>query len=480
MKKILFLALLASLSFITACDKDFGDLNVDKKNPSAVPPGALFANAQKELFDQMTTPNVNSGIFRLLAQQWAQTTYIDESNYDLTTRNIPQNFWNTMHLNVLKNLREAQSLIPKQNAAFFPPAVQKNQDACVEILNVYTYSVLVLTYGDMPYSQALDIDNVYPKYDDDATIYADLLARLDRAISNISVANPSFGASDLLYGGDMAGWQIFANSLKFRLGMILTDADPAKAKAVVESSEPNAIAERANNVALQYLTAPPNTNPVWTELIQSNRKDFVAANTMVDLMKSLNDPRLSAFFTVDASGTDYVGGIYGSNNSYATYSKPADDLTKPDYESVLIDYAEVEFLRAEAKERGLNVAGTAAEHYENAVRASLEYWGVSAADADAYLANPAVAYATATGDWKVKIGTQKWLALYNRGFDAWTEWRRLDAPTLNVPVDLTYADIPRRYTYPVQEQNLNTVNYTAAAAAIGGDVVQTKLFWDKF
>ena len=74
---------------------------------------------------------------------------------------------------------------------------------------------------------------------------------------------------------------------------------------------------------------------------------------------------------------------------------------------------------------------------------------------------------------------QKWFALYNRGFEAWTEWRRLDFPKLVKPKE-AQSEIPLRYPYPVSEQNLNQVNYDAAAKAIGGDVVTTKLFWDKF
>ena len=121
----------------------------------------------------------------------------------------------------------------------------------------------------------------------------------------------------------------------------------------------------------------------------------------------------------------------------------------------MFDAAEGQFLLAEAVERGMNVGGTAASHYEAGISASIEFWGGSTADATTYLAQPTVAYATAAGDWKVKIGTQAWIALYNRGYEAWTEWRRLDAPILNVPDGLTYGDIPVRYTYPVQEQNLN-------------------------
>lgn len=84
---------------------------------------------------------------------------------------------------------------------------------------------------------------------------------------------------------------------------------------------------------------------------------------------------------------------------------------------------------------------------------------------------------TAAGTYKQKIGTQKWIALYNRGFEAWTEWRRLDYPVLTAPAD-ALSDIPVRYTYPVQEQNLNTANYDDAVSAIGSDKVTTKIFWD--
>jgi hypothetical protein len=425
----------------------------------------------------MTSSNVNFNIFRMLAQYWTETTYTDEANYDLNTRNIPQNHWNILYPNVLNNLKDCQRLIPSQDPAFFPREVQENQNACAEILNVYTYMVLVNTFGDVPYTEALDIEVVYPKYDDGRAIYDALAIRLDEAIGNIDVTFGGFGSNDLLYGGDMTGWKIFANSLKLRLGMMYADMDAAKAKTMVEDAvSGGVVTSNAENVAFHYRSSPPNTNPIWVDLVQSQRKDFVAANTIVDFMNNLSDPRVPLYFTIDADSS-YSGGIYGASNNYATFSKPSETVTSPDFESLFIDYSEVEFLLAEAAERGFGVSGSAAEHYEAAIRASIEYWGGASADADTYLANPAVAYASAAGDWKTKIGNQKWLALYNRGFEAWTEWRRLDAPALVAP-PTAETDIPRRYTYPSQEVNLNKANREDAAAAIGGDDVATKLFWD--
>jgi Starch-binding associating with outer membrane len=476
MKKIYVFFFLIAFATIS-CEKDFGDININTKKPSQVPPQALFAFATKSLTNEMTNSNVNTNIFRMLAQQWTETTYVDEANYDLASRDIPQNFWNNIYLNVIKSLNETKRLIPDQGI-LVSKGIQANQDACTEILSVYAFSVLVNTFGNIPYTEALNSDNIYPKYDDAATVYTDLLKRLDAAISKIKETDGGFDANDLLYGGNMAGWKTFGNSLKLRLGMMLADVNPALAKTAVESASTHALTDNHDNVTFHYLSAPPNTNQVWVDLIQSGRGDFVAANTIVNTMTALNDPRIPHYFTKDAKG-EYSGGIYAAPNNFATFSKPSSTITAPDFEALYIDAAEVHFLLAEAAERGMTIKGTAKEHYDEGIKASIEYWGGSSSDADTYLAQPSVDYATAKGDYRQKIGIQKWLALYNRGFDAWTEWRRLDYPILTPPKNKTQDDIPKRYSYPVQEQNLNTKNYNAASTAVGGDNVKTKLFWDK-
>jgi hypothetical protein len=214
-------------------------------------------------------------------------------------------------------------------------------------------------------------------------------------------------------------------------------------------------------------------------------------------MTAVNDPRLSAYFTTvdtiaydayehgeptdDAEPIDtltvYYGGRYGFSNAYANYSHVSAKIIAPTFEGLLMDYAEVEFLLAEAIERGYTVPGTAAGHYTNAVTASITYWGGTTAQATAYLAQPAVAYATATGTYKQKIGTQKWIALNNRGWDSWLEWRRLDQPVLLPPTGLGLT-IPRRMIFPVSEQTVNGSQWATAAAKYSNDSPNTKLFWD--
>src|SRR5678815_3242792 len=124
----------------------------------------------------------------------------------------------------------------------------------------------------------------------------------------------------------------------------------------------------------------------------------------------------------------------------------------------------------------MNVGGTAEDHYNKAITASIMSWDGVAGD---YLAQSNVKYATASGTYKQKIARQEYIALYNRGFDAWTLIRRLDYPQMAVPVT-ALSDFPVRFTYPILEQNINASNYNAASTAIGGDEVTTKLFWDKY
>jgi hypothetical protein len=202
------------------------------------------------------------------------------------------------------------------------------------------------------------------------------------------------------------------------------------------------------------------------------------------MLNSLNDPRRATWFTQYPAGSGtYTGLTYGitGSSSYSKFSHYVDAIRiNPTFATVLCDYIEVEFLLAEAAERSLGGVTDAETHYNNAVLASMKYWGVSDADAAAYIAQPTVAYTKATGNYKQKIGTQKWLGLFDRGVEAWAEWRRLDYPVLNPPPGMTYADIPVRMPYPYNENKMNKDNYTAASAAIGGDEATTKLFWDKY
>lgn len=470
MKK--YILTLVALATLWSCqtDEDYEDLNRDPKNPTQVASDFLFTAATVSLADQMATPNVNRNISRFIAQYLTATTYLDEPNFDLTNRGIPENHWREIYADVIFDLQDAKRIIEANEN--LSQAQKDARTGQIEVIEVYAWHILVDTFGNIPYSQALNAAEFpLPEYDDAATIYQDLISRLDNA-NTLLGAGQGYTSADVLYHGDMSAWQKFANSLRLRLGMRFADVNPSLAEQTATSAVSAGVFEsNADNATLQYQSNPPNTNPLWEDLVQSGRSDYVAANTIVDIMNELDDPRRSAYFDENVDG--YIGGIYGGSNSFPEYTHVDDRFRDPTHPGILMDYAEVEFLLAEAAQNGFGVPGTAESHYNEAITASILYYGGSEAQANAYLSQPEVAY----DGTREQLGTQFWIAMYDNPMQGWAVWRKFDAPELNLPAE-TGNPIPLRFTYPVNEQNLNEANYNTAAEAIGGDDQQTPLFWD--
>jgi len=474
MKKI-FILIISFILFFSACTKDISRFNVETKNAATVPAGPLFTNAVRNLSDALASANVNVNIFRHFVKYWAQAVIEEEAQYDYTTRAINDNWWRVMYKDVLNDLQGSALIISKD--ATLSPGNKSNQLAMVDIMQVYTFDILIKTFGDIPYSEALNAKILFPKYDDAQTVYYDLLKRLGEDITNLNPSAGGFSSTeDIIYHGDVSKWIAFANSLKLRMAMTLADVDDSTAKTDFEQANSGAINAEDENAFIQYYSSPPNTNPLYNQLVLANRTDFIAAKDLIDVLKELHDPRLPGYFGTNDVG-EYVGGVVGVPSNYPGMSKPSARVAAPDAPNMLIDLVEVEFLRAEAKERGYNIPGTAEEHYDKAIEYSILEWGGTDAEAEAYLKQPLVAYSTALGDWKQKIGLQKWIALYNRPFEAWTEMRRLDHPQLPLAVNAV-SGFPNRFRYPTSEQQLNNANYIKAVAKMGGDETEKKLFWD--
>lgn len=474
--KVLIAAL--AIFLLQSCTKNIQDLNNETKRPTSAPPGALFANSLRNLSDGLANASVNTNVWRFTVKHWAMTTYQDEARYNFTTRNIPQAWWSRMYKDVLADMNNAVKLVKADSN--IAAAVKTNQLAILDIMQVYTYGVLVNTFGNIPYSEALDFTKTRPKYDDAKTVYADLLKRLNDDISKISTTDGAgfTSSEDLLCKASMTKWYRFANSLRFKMAMIIADVDPATAKSAVEASNAGAMTAISDTVSLVYLAASPNNNPLYTDIFVGKRGDYVAAIDLMTPLTDMADPRKAGFFAKNNAG-DYAGGIVGSNNTLSVMSQPSQKVWNADAPCRFMEYSDIEFLRAEAIERGFNIPGTAEAHYDTAIATSIRLWGGADTAVTRYLLRPDVAYTTATGDWRQKIGFQKWIALYNRPYDGWTELRRLDYPKLTAPVSAV-SGFPNRFSYPTVEQQVNLDNYTSASSAIGGDKVETKLFWDKF
>lgn len=492
MKKIFYLLFIVSAVFASSCTDDFENWNTDKKNPAEVPGNALFSNAEKALADQLNTPNVNWNNWNLWAQYWTETTYTDEANFDVVNRNVPQQVYRAYYRRVLTDLQAAAEIIADQEVLGTAAEIEEqnkvknNRLHIIEVLNVYVYSRLVDIFGMVPYADALNIDNVYPDYGAGEDIYTDLFTRLNAAINGLDVSAGSYGSADFYYGGDVSKWIKFGNTLKIRMAVTIADYDDATAKTAIEEAYTGAFESIDDDALMPYETSSPNFNPIHENLVASGRDDYVAANTLVDVMNGLEDPRRAYYFAQNLE--DYVGGTYGESSAFANHSHVAGPIQEPDFKGIILTYNELQFYLAEAAARGYDVGDTPGNLYEDAIRTSIEWWGGTEDEANEYLAQSEVDYTTAIAassaaePWREVIATQSWIASYINGFVGWTTWRRLDYPVLNMP-PTPYdgiTSVPTRFTFPINEQTLNETNYKEAASAIGGDKLVTKIFWDKF
>jgi len=467
-------SILLSVIVVTSCT-DLESFNVDEKNATTAAPETFFSNAQfnlaKEVFNVSYTAS-GPGASRMFAQHITAVTYIEGTRY------IKAFNWTPLYRDVLADLKAGKDILQaSETTNADEESLKNNKLALFDLMSIYTYANLVDSYGNIPYSEALDFNNPLPVFDDAQTVYVDLMSKLDDVIARLSPAAGNFGNADLIYKGNTALWLKFANSLKLRMGMRIIDVLPDLATTAVSSAINSGmlIQDNSENTLFHYLSESPNTNPWWTTLVRDNLKYYVGTNRFIDYMNSVNDPRIGIYFG-DVGG-QYIGGAYGEVIPYASYSPVSDYFRNPTAPSIFFDHSAVEFLLAEAAERGIATPSPAQVHYENAIRASFEYWGASGVDD--YLAQSNVNYATAPGDWKEKIGLQKWVALFDQGFEAWTEYRRLDHPSFLQPApNSESAVVLKRFTYPISEQTLNGGSWKQAADAMGGDLYEVPIFWD--
>ncbi|MCQ4035577.1 SusD/RagB family nutrient-binding outer membrane lipoprotein [Kaistella montana] len=483
MKKIIFIAcsLFVAAATTISCERDISSLNVNPKQPEVVPSQNLVASSQNYLATLWVTPSVNSNISRFFTQQWTETQYVDETNYNFVTRNQPQNHYNTLMRDVLGPLKQASVFLDSEaEATTYSSAdqakIKTNKKATIELLSIFAWANLVDTFGNVPYTEALQntTDNLVlqPKYDDAAAIYADLQTRLNAVLGTITPSLPGY-STDVVYKGNMSKWVKFANTLKLQMGLNLADVQPAAAKSLVESAYAGGVILAAADSYNHPFVAGQFANPIYQNLVASGRDDFLPSDVYINNLIAKADPRLSKYFTPLANGT-YVGGPYGETATFNNFSHISSTYTGAANAGKIFDVLYVKLMLAEAAARGFNVGGDAATLYASAVNQSMTDSGVSTADAAAYL----LAHPFNAANWKQSIGMEAWVALHNRGYESWYFFRRLDYPVLEVP---GVADgLVYRMPYSLNEYSTNKTNVEAAASAIGGDKYTTKLFWDKF
>lgn len=390
----------------------------------------------------------------------------------LVTRDQPRRYFNALYVNSINNLKSAKKFLSQE--ANSSQAVANNKWAILEISEIFIWENLVNTYGNVPYTDSFDPDKTLsPKYDDASQIYNDLLRRLDLATSKISVSNESYGASDLVYYGDMNKWRKLANSIKLRLALNLADVNPTLSRTVAEQAVKDGVISSYTDAYAFSFDSGTFTSPVYDIFVASGRNDFLPSSVVINIMNQKADPRRTTWFTTAPNG-NYIGGNFGTRNSYKQFSLYSNKLTSPTASANLLSYSEILFLQAEAAARGYAVGNSAEQFYNLAITESMREAGINTSEAQAYLAD----HPYDAGNWKKSIGEEAYIALFDKGYAAWNFTRRLDFPVLQSPGGSELSSIPYRMPYSSWEYTRNGTNVRAAAAAIGGDKAETKLFWD--
>ncbi|GAB3931315.1 SusD/RagB family nutrient-binding outer membrane lipoprotein [Larkinella terrae] len=478
-KSILFAGLMLS----TFACKDFEEMNVNPNSPLLPNTSSLFTGAIRTVgtMNSQVGPAGFNITPALYVQQFSDVTYIEDSRYK--TINFS---YNGLYAGPLVNL---QAIIDQNTNAATKASVttygsNNNQLAIARILKAYIFQWMTDRWGDIPYTQALKGDqNFSPAFDKQQDIYTALFKEYKEAAAQFDAGTAVKG--DILLGGSAARWKKFAATQRMLAALQLSKVDPTKGKAEFAAALADGpLASNTDNVRYTFLADANNENPLYTNYVRSNRKDFAVSSTFVDYLKKVNDPRLTYMAAPNQKG-EYVGAPYAvfpAAGPAQNFSLAASTVAAQAAPANIVVYAEVLFAQAEAAKLGW-ITGDPKALYESAIKASLQQWmGTAYTDAayTAYIAQPDVAYADAKGI--EQIATQRWIALFNEGNSAWNSWRRTGFPVLKPaasPLNGGTA-IPRRLAYPVAtEGTLNTTNYNAVIASQGKDDPYTRIWWDK-
>lgn len=463
------------LSVATSCKKELSKIN---ENPNVVEdpqPAYLLTGAIKTSVDAYWNVG-GANPSDLFVQYWAAIQYTDEDRYIFTSNSF-QGLWSSIYSGSIVNLDKIIELAKEEK--------NSNYEGIALTLRSWNYCLLTDAFGDIPYSESIQIQkNITPKYDSQKEVYEGLLNDLKSAQELLDPQGEAV-EGDIIYNGNIGLWKKFNNSLRLRIALRVADREPEIAKATIQGIKNegnNYIAGNSETAQLKYLNNAPNDNPL-AELFLT-RDDYRISKTVVDELFRLNDPRLPVYVspTQDPTPATYVGIPNGllvgdaSSLGFTKTSKPGSYFIAYDAPAVIMSYAEVLFDRSEAAARGFTNEN-AADLYKKAVTASLQQYNVDQVAINNYLAQTSVQYDPA--HFKKSIGVQKWIALFGQGLESYAEWRRLDYPLLKpAKAGALNGKMPLRFIYPGTEQALNKTGYQQAVQDQGPDLLTTRLWFD--
>jgi hypothetical protein len=485
-KSTSFLPFLITTFFLfSSCDKGFEDLQNDPTQPSSVNPEFLFTESvRRGMSDDIV--GIRTEIWTLMVwnQQMADirgvSTQSDFYNYGAAASD---DIWDRWFVGALTNIQEMIRLTEDKPS-------EVNKLAVARIWKAYLYHRITDLWGDVPYSEALQANTeailLSPKYDTQREVYSDLLKELKEAAESFDPQLEDVGAADPLFGGDIIGWKRFANSLRLRLAIRISAADPILARQHGEEVVNSGLLISNEMESVRF---PHNSNnglaifQLFNTLVDDDPViHYYPSEFFINHLESRMDPRL-AFFSNPTEESQIFGfddfvGIPNlklntdleSFNPFNTSQVDGRFYDEP-MESNTLSYSEVCFLQAEAALLGWG--GSQQERYEAGVTASMAYFAIDQADITDYLAN-----AGAFDGSLEQIITEKWIGFqYRDGFEPFAEYRRTGFPKL---LDENGAVIdpntfPQRLPYPESEIFFNNANVSAVGEGI--NETSTKVWW---
>lgn len=468
MKKIIYVLL--AIILISACTEDFDKINTNPNNPELATEELLLPAVIFDLANTMVNESYNFG--DIISQYGARYEFND---LDIYRWQSDDRFWSPMY-RILENIKDIKNIANERGNV--------NYTAIGLILEAYIYSVITDSYGDAPMSEANRTNEgiISPVYDSQEDIYLELYNKLEQANNIINVSETVAG--DNLFNGDMMKWKKFANSLHLRLLMRVSDIQDVSTEMsnIVNNSITYPVFEsNADNAIYQYDGALPNISQISAPGGGRGYEYFLIIPTthFINSLNNNNDPRLELWVSPRENTDDRTIGVE-PGQSLSNIGRPGDFSRRSvDFfesatliQGIFMTYSELNFILAEARERGFISTSTAENYYNTAVQASFNQWGVSM-PADFLTAT--VPYDNSTD----RLYEQKWLALYHTGVESWFDWKRTGKPDFIQAGSGTINNnlVPVRLRYPSLEQSVNAVNYEAASSEMGGDTVNASSWW---
>ncbi|MEM1324830.1 MAG: SusD/RagB family nutrient-binding outer membrane lipoprotein [Bacteroidota bacterium] len=519
MKHLRYILFFSVLGFFASCTEDFEELNTDPNALTAADVdvsllGQGFARAQYFTMNGLHWRfQISQNLFSDLYSQYFATTAanFDSDRYVEVGRWIDL-AWGSFYGQAAPNIKFTEDFARENGLA--------EEEAIAKIWRVQGYHRVTDYWGPAIYSE-FGNGETSVNYDTQEEIYRSFFPTLDEAVAVLQNSSRSnvFGSNDQVFNGDVSKWIKFANSLRLRLAMRVRFADAALAKTEAEKAVAGGVME-TNDDNAYMLTTANSLNPFSTI---TNWGEFRMSALMESILEGYEDPRLSLYFSPAADGdTDGDGSPYeGLRNGQAKVDKVAsingansdvgmDWLPLPKGGTnpaiLVMTAAEVSFLRAEGALEGWNMGGDAQSLYEMGIRLSMQDRIGAPDDAiDAYIASTNTPVAAdpnsppttdipvafeAGGDTErqlEQIITQKWIALYPDGWEAFAEVRRTGYPKLypllfSENPDLAPDETFRRMTFVDGEFNNNRAAVEAAqgfSELNGGDKNSTSVWWDQ-